>query len=155
MAAHNGSNRRFGVTSNLSGLQQGIVVNSISHSDNTETAEARDEKGQLIDLAVYGENEEITVDGLTTGDGVKNGSVIWLQEPGKDAKGYLVTSTSKSENNTAFVTQNVTARYSKGCEYWTTTSAGVVCEPSATINSDVPSSDPNVPSSIYPGTTTP
>lgn len=150
-----GSTRKFGIVTDTQGLKQGCIVNSITHNFNSDTAEARNEKGQLIDLAVYGENEEITVDGLTTGDGVKNGSVIWLQEPGKDAKGYLVTSTSKSENNTAFVTQNVTARYSKGCEYWTTTSAGIVCEPSATINSDVPSSDPNVPSSIWPGTTTP
>lgn len=147
-----GSSRKFGIVTDTQGLKQGCIVNSITHNFNSETAEARDEKGKLIDLAVYGENEEITVEGLTTDNGVANGSVIWLKEPGKDAKGYLVTSTSKTENNTSFVTQNVTARYSKGCEYWTTTSAGVVCEPSATINSDIPSSDPNVPSSIYPGT---
>ena len=145
-----GSTRQFGIVSDVQGLKAGCVVNSITHNYNSDTAEARDEKGKLIDLATYGENEEITVDGLTTGEGVKNGSVVWLKE-GNTPKGYLVTSTSKTENNTAFVTQNVTARYSQGCEYWTTTS-GTICAPSATINSDIPSSDPNVPSSIYPGT---
>ena len=146
-----GSTRKFGIVTDTQGLAQGCVVNSITHNYSSDTAEARNEKGMLIDLAVYGETEEITVDGLTTGDGVKNGSVVWLQEKNKPAKGYLVTSTSKTENNTAFVTQNVTARYSKGCEYWTTTSGGYVCDALSTINSDIPSSDPNVPSTIWPG----
>ena len=82
-----GSKRKFGVTSNLTGLAAGIVVNSISHSDNTETAEARNQYGQLIDLAVYGGGDEITVDGLVEGDGVTAGSIIVV-----DGKNYLVTS---------------------------------------------------------------
>ena len=125
------STRKFGIVSDVSGLSTGIIVNSITHNFNSDVAQARNEKGQLIDIAAYGENEEITVNGLTTGTGVTNGSVITI-----GSKKYLVTSTSQTENNTEFVTQNVTARYSKNCEYWPTTSAGVVCEPSATINSD-------------------
>lgn len=127
------STRKWGVVSDVSGLSAGVIVNSINHNFNSDTAEARDEKGRLIDLAAYGENEEITIDGLTTGSGVANGSVIWLGN-----KGYLVTSTSQTENNTAFVTQSVTARYSKNCEYWTTDANGEICAPSATTNSDTP-----------------
>lgn len=146
-----GSTRRFGVISDVEGLKAGCIVNTITHNFNSDTAQARDEKGKLIDLAAYGENEEITIDGLTTGDGVKNGTVIWLGENGEE-KGYLVTSTSKTESNTAFQTQNVTARYSKNCEYWWTNTSGNICAPSATINSDTPSSDPNY---VAPSGTTP
>ena len=130
-----GSTRKFGIVSDVAGLSSGCRVNSITHNFNSETAEARDEKGRLIDLAAYGENEEITVEGLTTGTGVANGSVIKIGN-----KGYLVTSTSQTENNTAFVTQNVTARYSVDCELWTTNASGEICAPSATINSDNPPS---------------
>lgn len=128
-----GSTRQFGIVSDVAGLSSGCRVNSITHNFNSETAEARGEKGQLIDLATYGENEEITVEGLATSGGVANGSVIKIGN-----KGYLVTSTSQTENNTAFVTQNITARYSKNCEYWTTNTSGEICAPSDTINSDNP-----------------
>lgn len=141
-----GSSRQFGIVTDTQGLKQGCIVNSITHNFNSETAEARDEKGKLIDLAAYGETEEITVDGLTTGTGVKNGDVIWLSETidgTTNTKGYLVTSTSKTESNTAFVTQNVTARYAPSCEFWWTDENGVICSPLSTINSDVPSSDPD------------
>ena len=148
-----GSTRQFGIVSDVQGLKQGCIVNSITHNYNSETAEARDEKGKLIDLAAYGETEEITIDGLTTGNGVANGSVVWIKE-NDTPKGYLVTSTSKTENNTAFVTQNVTARYSKDCEYWTCDLSGNICAASATVNSDDPSTDPNAPSGFVTTTTT-
>ena len=48
------SNRKFGISSNLSGLQNGMIVNTISKSETIESAEARDEKGRVIDIAVYG-----------------------------------------------------------------------------------------------------
>lgn len=131
-----GSTRHFGIESDVAGLSAGCIVNSITHNFNSDTAEARDEKGRLIDLAAYGENEEISIEGLTTGNGVSNGSVITIGD-----KNYLVTSTSQTENNTSFQTQSVTARYSKNCEYWTTNTSGVICVPSATVNSDtVPNS---------------
>lgn len=136
MANYTGSNRRFGVTSNVSGLAAGIIVNNISHSDNTETAEARNEKGQLIDLAVYGGGDEISVDGLVVGNGVKAGTVVTI-----DGKNYLVTTTSKTESNTAFQTANFNARYAEDCYYWpmsavlsgTPDASGYI---SGTINSD-------------------
>ena len=113
MSTFTGSNRRFGVTSNVSGLAAGIVVNSISHSDNTETAEARDEKGRVIDIAVYGGGDEISIDGLVKGDGITAGSIIKIGD-----KNYIVTTTGKNETNTAFQTASINARYAPSCEYW-------------------------------------
>lgn len=135
-----GSTRKFGVTSNLSGLQEGIVVNSINHSFSTETAEARDQAGRLIDLAVYGKTEEISLDGLmTTASGqVTAGGIITL-----DGKNYLVTSVSNNESNTAFETANVNARWSEDTELWPLTAcitglngfSGYAWDPDKTVNS--------------------
>lgn len=124
--------RKFGVTSTLSGLSEGIVVNSITHNSTSETAEARDEHGQIIDIAVYGEGDEITIDGLVTTatNTLKAGSIATV-----DGKNYLVTSTSKTESNTAFQTANVTARYSPDCELWPL-SAAQAGTGTGTINSD-------------------
>lgn len=124
--------RKFGVTSTLSGLSEGIVVNSITHNSTSETAEARDEHGQIIDIAVYGEGDEITIDGLVTTaeNTLKAGSIATV-----DGKNYLVTSTSKTESNTAFQTTNVTARYSPDCELWPL-SAAQAGTGAGTTNSD-------------------
>ena len=125
------SKRKFGVTSVLTGLSEGLVVNSINHSSTTETAEARNEHGQIIDIAGYGGGEEITIDGLMTtdGNGVKAGDVITIGD-----RNYLVTSTSNNESNTAFETANVQARWSPDCELWPL-SAATSGISSGTINS--------------------
>ena len=130
------SDRKFGIVTTVSGFT-GIKVNSISRTYNTESAEARDEKGQIIDIAAYGSGEEISVDGLTTGSGVKPGSIVKL-----GSKNYLITAASESESNTAFVTQNATARYAPNAELWYITTGGVMCDQSATFNSDSPSAVP-------------
>lgn len=122
--------RQFGIIETVDGFT-GIKVNSISRTYNTETAEARDEKGQVIDIATYGNGEEITVDGLYTGTGVKPGAIVKL-----GAKNYLITAASESESNTAFVTQNVTARYAPNCEYWWVKADGTMCTSGETYNSD-------------------
>ena len=131
------SKRHFGITSTLTGLSQGIVVNSISHSDSTESAEARDEKGRIIDIAVYGGGDEISIDGLVTGTGVKAGDIISITENGTTKK-YLVTASSKNETNTAFQTASVNARYAPSCYYWPLSGNAA---PSATEWSD--GTDPN------------
>lgn len=131
------SDRKFGIVTTVSGFT-GIKVNSISRTYNTESAEARDEKGQIIDIAAYGSGEQISVDGLTTGTGVKPGSVVKL-----GSKNYLITAASESESNTAFVTQNATARYAPNAELWYITTGNVMCAPSATYNSDSPSAVPS------------
>ena len=104
-----GSNRRFGVTTNISGLSHGIVVNNISFSDSLDSAEARDHNGNIIDIAVYGENEQVSIDGVYVGDGVEAGTIIKV-----DDKNFLVTSTGRNEVNTAFQTASVNARYYPG-----------------------------------------
>lgn len=126
--------RKFGVTSTLSGLSEGIVVNSITHNSTSETAEARDEHGQIIDIAVYGEGEQITIDGLVTSaeNTLKAGSIATV-----DGKNYLVTSTSKTESNTAFQTTNVTARYSPDCELWPLSAAQAGTGEGTTNSDDV------------------
>lgn len=99
------SDRRFGITYNLSGLSQGIIVNSLSITNNAETAQARDERGQVIDIAVYNnETKQIAIDGLYTGQGVSNGSLIKV-----DDEYYLVTSTGNVETNNSFQTGSVNA----------------------------------------------
>lgn len=132
--------RKFGVTSNLSGLQEGIVVNSINHSFTTETAEARDQAGRIIDIAVYGKTEQIAIDGLmTTASGqVGAGDIISL-----GGKNYLVTSVSNNESNTAFETANVNARWSEDAELWPLSAcltgvngfSGYTWDPDKTVNS--------------------
>lgn len=124
------SDRKFGIITTVSGFT-GIKVNSISRTYNTETAEARNEKGQVIDIATYGNGEEITVDGLFTSGGVKPGAVVKL-----GTKNYLVTAASENESNTAFVTQNVTARYAPSCQFWWVKSDGSMCAQDDTYNSD-------------------
>lgn len=108
-----GTNRRFGISFDAGGLADGIVVNSISRSSNTETAEARDHLGRITDIAVYGSGEEVTIDGLATASGVQAGQVIVLGN-----KKYLITSTSNNESNTAFETTSVQARYAPSAYLW-------------------------------------
>lgn len=127
-----GSSRLFGIQQDVTGLSTGIIVNSINRNTNTETAEARDQKGKVIDIAVVSTGEEITIDGLATSGGVSIGSTITIGN-----KKYLVTGASSTETNTAFKTQNVTARYAPSCEYWVLDQNGDICDPEDTIHSDV------------------
>lgn len=127
-----GSTRLFGIQQDVSGLSTGIIVNGINYTQNTETAEARNQKGKVIDIAVVSTGEEISIDGLATTSGISIGSTITIGN-----KRYLVTGASAAESNTAFKTQNVTARYSKDCEYWTLDTNGDICAPSGTTHSDV------------------
>lgn len=126
------STRLFGIQQDVSGLSTGIIVNGINYTQNTETAEARNQKGKVIDIAVVSTGEEISIDGLATTSGISIGSTITIGN-----KRYLVTGASAAESNTAFKTQNVTARYSKDCEYWTLDTNGDICAPSGTTHSDV------------------
>lgn len=99
------SDRKFGITYNLSGLSQGIIVNNLSITNNAETAQARDERGQVIDVAVYNNNtKQIAIDGLYTGQGVDNGSLIKVGD-----EFFLVTSTGNVETNSSFQTGSVNA----------------------------------------------
>lgn len=104
-----GSKRRFGVTTNVSGINQGIVINNLQLGQNLQSAQARNEKGKLIDIAVFGDDKEISLDGLYTGQGVSVGTVIKINNTN-----FVVTSTGKNEINTGFQTSTINARYFSG-----------------------------------------
>ena len=97
--------RIFGVTSDVSGLSQGIIANSLTFNDSVETAEARNEKGEIIDIAAYSKATTVDGQGLYTGTGVEAGKTITIGE-----NSYLVTSVSRTESNTAFQEGSVSAR---------------------------------------------
>ena len=97
--------RIFGVTSDVSGLSQGIIANSLTFNDTVETAEARNEKGEIIDIAAYSKGTTVDIQGVYTGEGVKAGKTITIGE-----NSYLVTSVSRTESNTAFQEGSVSAR---------------------------------------------
>lgn len=97
--------RIFGVTSTVGGLSQGLIANSLSFTKNVETAEARNEKGQVIDIAAYSKSEEVSVDGLFVGSGIEPGTTVTIGE-----KSYLVTTSTKNESNSDFQQGSITAR---------------------------------------------
>lgn len=97
----NTSTRSFGIITSLTGLTAGICVNSLDTNETVETAEARNEKGAITDLAGYSKRREITVTGVldsAKGTLVTAGSKLTLG--GKD---YLVNSVQRRESNQSFV----------------------------------------------------
>ena len=56
--------RKFGIITSVENLQAGIVVNGITRNESAEIAEARNEKGQITDLAAYSRAESISVQGV-------------------------------------------------------------------------------------------
>lgn len=97
--------RKFGVTSDVSGLSTGIIVNSLSFSKDAESAEARNEKGEIIDIAAFSTQETVDVQGVYVGTGVEPGTVVTI-----GAKNYLVTNASHTESNTAFQEGSISCR---------------------------------------------
>ena len=99
--------RIFGVTTDLSGsIGTGLIANSLSWSDTVDVAEARDEKGKLLDLAPYSKNGSVSIEGLYVGEGVQVGTVISVG--GKD---MLVSQNDHSERNTEFQQSTIQCRY--------------------------------------------
>ena len=97
----NTSTRAFGIVTSLTGLTAGICVNSLDTNETVETAEARNEKGAITDLAGYSQRREITVTGVldsAKGTLVTAGSKLTIG--GKD---YLVNSVQRRESNQGFV----------------------------------------------------
>lgn len=100
--------RKFGIVTNLTGLQAGIVVNGITRDESAEIAEARNEKGEVTDLQAYSVGESISVQGVIDdekGEIVKAGSKLTLA--GRD---YIVESVNKPETNTGFCEATINAR---------------------------------------------
>lgn len=97
--------RSFGITSDASGLSQGLIANSMTFNKDTESAEARNEKGEIIDIAAYSTSETVDVQGVYVGSGIEPGSKVTIGD-----KEYLVTNSSKTESNTAFQEGSISAR---------------------------------------------
>lgn len=107
------STRKFGITSNVSGLAGGLIANSLSFNESVETAEARNEKGQVIDIAAFSKQETVDVNGVYVADGIEPGVVVTIGD-----KDYLVTNSTKNENNTTFQEGSIQARRSDEAELW-------------------------------------
>ena len=105
------SKLRFGVTSDLSGLSQGIIVNGIQKNNITESAQARDQLGNVIDIAAFSDDKNVTIDGLYVSQSLKPGTIININN-----QNYMVTSTGREESNTAFQTASINARLFPGDE---------------------------------------
>lgn len=104
--------RQFGIVTDMSDtLSAGILINSISFDESTQTAEALDTQGAVVDIAAYSRSTTISIDGLLdTTEGVelvKAGNKITIGD-----KDYLIESVSKQESNTDFCRVSLTARTS-------------------------------------------
>ena len=99
------SARTFGVTSVSGEIGAGLIANSLSFTKSVESAEARNEKGQIIDIAAYSKSEEVSIDGVYVGSGVEPGTTVTIGD-----KEYLVTNCTKNESNTAFQEGSIQAR---------------------------------------------
>lgn len=101
--------RQFGIITSTEGLQAGIVVNSFTFNEASESAQARNEKGQITDIAGYSRATTLSIQGLLDtaqgNDLVKAGNKITIG--GKD---YFIQSVDKTESNTDFVQVSISAR---------------------------------------------
>ena len=87
------SSRKFGIITDVSGITGGIMINSLDFSENVETAEARNELGQVVDIAGYSNSKTVSIQGVmdtSKGDVATAGSVLTL-----DGKQWLIDSVSR------------------------------------------------------------
>lgn len=102
--------RKWGIITDVSNITGGILINSLSFEDSAQTAEARDDKGRVVDLAAYSRQQSVTIQGLmdtAKGTLATAGSKLTL-----DGKDWIIESVSKQESNQDFVRLTVTAKTS-------------------------------------------
>lgn len=105
--------RQFGIITNVAGMQAGICVNSLNIDQNVETAEARNEKGQITDLAAFSKSKSISASGvMDTANGTTLATAGSMLTIGGD--NYIIESVSKSETNTDFVQVTINGRTADG-----------------------------------------
>ena len=100
--------RKFGIISNISGMQGGIMVNSIDTQQQVETAEARNETGEIVDMVGFSKAKTVSLSGVmdtAKGSLATAGSTITI-----DSKTLLIQSVQKTENNTDFVQVSISAK---------------------------------------------
>lgn len=101
------ANTKFGIVTSIQGLTAGITVNGLDFSETVETAEARNEKGQIIDMVGFSNRKTVNINGVmqqTASQIAAAGSTISL-----DGKTWLISDVSKTESNTDFVQVSITA----------------------------------------------
>ena len=102
--------RKWGIITDVSNITGGILINSLSFEDSAETAEARDDKGRVVDLAAYSRQQSVTIQGLmdtAKGTLATAGSKLTL-----DGKDWIIESVSKQQSNQDFVRLTVVAKSS-------------------------------------------
>lgn len=104
MAKPSGTTREFGITMVGNEPVGGLIVNTLTVNKTTETADARNTKGQIIDRASFSKSEEINVDGLFIAGGPEPGTIVSI-----GSKDYLITNSTKTEANTDFQQGSFTA----------------------------------------------
>lgn len=105
---------KWGIVSNIEGLTAGITVNSLDFNENVTTAEALNEKGQVIDMVGYQKRKTVSISGTmqaTASELAAAGSVITL-----DGKTWLITDVSKTESNSDFVQVSISATRADNAE---------------------------------------
>lgn len=105
---------KFGIITSISSLQAGITVNSMDFSETVQTAQARNETGQITDMVGFSNRKTVSITGVMTGetaDLATAGSTITLG--GKD---WLITDVSRTESNTDFVNVTISATTADNAE---------------------------------------
>lgn len=110
-----GPARLFGIQTNLSGGFSGFIAQSVSKTDQVQTATAANEVGTVIDAAAYQRSKNYSVEALNTveSSAAEPGSIITIN--GEDA---LVSQIATNEQNTDFVRSTLQVmQYDTGCVY--------------------------------------
>ena len=114
--------RQFGIiTDGISSLSAGICINSLDISDNIQTAEAKNEKGQTTDIAGFAKSSTISLTGVVDtakGNVATAGSVLTI-----DGKSWIIDSVSRRESNTSFVQVSVTGKSADNAEVYMVSSS--------------------------------
>lgn len=100
--------RKFGIISDVSNITGGIMINSLDFSENVETAQARNEHGEIVDIAGYSNSKTVSITGYmdtAKGSVAVAGSILTI-----DGHNWLIDSVSRREANTGFVELTITAR---------------------------------------------
>ena len=108
--------RQFGIITDVSGITGGIMINSLDFNEQVETAEARNEKGAITDIAGYSNSKTVSIQGVmdtAKGSVATAGSTLTF-----GGKTWLIDSVAKREANTQFVSLTITARTADNAEIY-------------------------------------
>ena len=105
---------KFGIVTSIDGLTAGVTVSGLDFSETVQQAEARNEKGQIIDMVGFSKRKTVNISGTmqqTASTLASAGSTITL-----DGKSWLITDVSRTESNTDFVQVSISATTADNAE---------------------------------------